>query len=106
MIVLIIAAAVAIYIYLSILEVNEMREIKTDTIIRTIVLAIALINQILAILGREKLPITDDMVYQVVTMIITIGASLWAWWKNNSFTIPAIEGDKVKDHLKVQMRRK
>lgn len=83
-----------------------MKEIKPDTIIRTIVLAIALINQILAILGREKLPITDDMVYQVVTIIITIGASLWAWWKNNSFTIAAIEGDKVKDHLKQQMRRK
>ena len=105
MIALIIAAA-AIYIYLSILEDGKMREIKTDTIIRTIVLAIALINQILAILGREKLPITDDMVYQVVTIIITIGASLWAWWKNNSFTIAAIEGGKVKDHLKQQMRRK
>ena len=83
-----------------------MRDIKPDTIIRTIVLIIALINQILAILGREKLPITDDMVYQVVTIIITIGASIWAWWKNNSFTTPAIEGDKVKDYLKQQMRHK
>lgn len=83
-----------------------MREIKPDTIIRTIVLIIALINQILAILGREKLPITDDMVYQIVTIIITIGASLWAWWKNNSFTIPAIQGDIVKDQLKAQMKHK
>lgn len=104
--IVVIFSAIALYIYLSILEDGKMREIKTDTIIRTIVLAIALINQILAILGREKLPITDDMVYQVVTIIITIGASLWAWWKNNSFTIAAIEGDKVKDHLKQQMRRK
>lgn len=104
--IVVIFSAIALYIYLIILEDGKMREIKTDTIIRTIVLAIALINQILAILGREKLPITDDMVYQVVTIIITIGASLWAWWKNNSFTIAAIEGDKVKDHLKQQMRRK
>lgn len=104
--IVVIFSAIALYIYLSISEEMEMKEIKPDTIIRTIVLIIALINQILAILGREKLPITDDMVYQVVTIIITIGASLWAWWKNNSFTIAAIEGDKVKDHLKQQMRRK
>lgn len=80
-------------------------KVKTDTIIRTIVLAIALINQLLAITGREKLPITDDEVYQVVTIIVTIAASVWAWWKNNSFTLPALEGDAVKDQLKAQMRK-
>lgn len=77
-----------------------MKEIKTDTIIRTIVLIIALINQVLAILGKEAIPITEDTVYQVVTLIFTVGAALWAWWKNNSFTLAAIEGDKVKDALK------
>lgn len=82
-----------------------MMKVKTDTIIRTIVLAIALINQLLAITGREKLPITDDEVYQVVTIIVTIAASVWAWWKNNSFTLPALEGDAVKDQLKAQMRK-
>ena len=80
-------------------------KVKTDTIIRTIVLAIALINQLLAITGREKLPITDDEVYQVVTIIVTIAASVWAWGKNNSFTLPALEGDAVKDQLKAQMRK-
>ena len=83
-----------------------MNEIKPDTIIRTIILIIALINQILAILGREKLPITDDEVYQIVSIIFTVASAIWAWWKNNSFTIPAIEGDKVKDQLKENLKRK
>lgn len=82
------------------------REIKPETIIRTVILVIALINQLLAILGREKLPVTDDEVYQIVSIIFTIASAIWAWWKNNSFTIAAIEGDKVKDQLKAQMERK
>lgn len=77
-----------------------MREVKPDTIIRTIVLIIALINQVLAILGKEAIPIAEETVYQVVTLIFTIVSAVWAWWKNNSFTFAAIEGDKVKDRLK------
>lgn len=72
-----------------------MNKVKADTIARTIILTLALVNQCLAIAGKEALPFTEDMVYQVVTLIATIGASAWAWWKNNSFTKNAIEADKV-----------
>ena len=74
--------------------------IKTDTIVRTIVLIIALVNQVLAIAGKEIFPVTEDQVYQIVSLIATIGASLWAWWKNNSFTKKAIKADKLLDQLK------
>lgn len=77
-----------------------MKNVKADTIVRTIVLIIALFNQGLAILGKEAFPITEDEVYQVVTVIATIASSVWAWWKNNSFTKNAIEADKVLDNLK------
>lgn len=77
-----------------------MSTIKTDTIVRTIVLLIALANQALAIAGKEEFPVTEDQVYQVVTLIVTIGASVWAWWKNNSFTKAAIEADNVLAELK------
>lgn len=75
-------------------------KVKTDTIIRTIVLIIALANQVLAIFGREAFPITEDQVYQIVTVLATIGAAVWAWWKNNSFTFAAIQGDKLVEKLK------
>lgn len=77
-----------------------MNTVKTDTIARTIVLFIALANQMLAIAGKEIFPVTADQVYQGVTLAATIGASVWAWWKNNSFTKNAIEADKVLDQLK------
>lgn len=79
-----------------------MANVKTETIVRTIVLIIALANQALAIAGKEAFPVTEDQVYQAVTLIVTIGASVWAWWKNNSFTQAAIEADKVLDQLKEQ----
>lgn len=74
--------------------------IKADTIIRTIVLAIALINQILAFAGKDTIPITEDEVYQGVTLVFTAGAAVWAWWKNNSFTGPAIAADAYMHQLK------
>jgi len=81
-------------------------KIKTDTIVRTIVLVLALLNQILAIKGKEVLPVTEDEVYQLVSLVVTIGASLWAWWKNNSFTEPAIMGDQLKDQLKQEVHER
>lgn len=81
-------------------------KVKTDTIVRTIVLIMALINQVLAIKGKEVLPVTEDEVYQLVSLVITIVASLWAWWKNNSFTEPAIMGDQLKDQLKQEVRER
>lgn len=77
-----------------------MNTVKIDTIARTIVLFIALANQVLAIAGKEVFPVTEDQIYQVVSLIATIGASVWAWWKNNSFTRAAIHADKVLDQLK------
>ena len=80
-----------------------MKKVKPETILRTIVLIIALINQALAIFGREALPITEDEVYEVyrfITYIITLVVSLWAWWKNNSFTLPAIKADEYLEQLR------
>lgn len=81
-----------------------MKKVKPDTIIRTIVLIIALLNQALAIMGKEAIPVTDDQVYQLVTLLITIIASLWTWWKNNSFTLPAIKADEYLAKLRKEIK--
>lgn len=70
-----------------------MRHIKKETIARTIALVIALLNQILAVTGKEILPFGEDSVYQFVSLGLTLTTSLIAWWKNNSFTKPAIASD-------------
>lgn len=77
-------------------------KVKTETIIRTIVLILALVNQVLAIYGKDKIPITEDEVYQLITLAATIGSALWAWWKNNSFTQPAIKADEYMERLRQQ----
>ena len=77
-----------------------MNTIKKDTIIRTIVLVIALVNQALTIAGKNPLPFEDEEITEFLSYIFTVAASLWAWWKNNSFTQSALEADKVLDELK------
>lgn len=73
---------------------------KIDTIVRTIVLVLALVNQILTTTGHSVIPVTDDQIAEVVSLVITIGASLWTWWKNNSFTKEAIKADVYLDNLR------
>lgn len=71
------------------------KKIETGTIVRTVVLVAALVNQALVILGHNPLPYSDEEVGQAASMVITVGASLWTWWENNSFTQVAIEADEV-----------
>lgn len=70
------------------------RKIEKMTIVRTAVLVFALVNQVLTISGYNPLPFTDEDFGQAVSMVLTVGASLWAWWKNNSFTQNAIIADE------------
>lgn len=75
-------------------------KIQKDTIIRTVVLILALGNQILTSTGHSPLPVTDAQVNDAITLGFTIGASIWAWWKNNSFTKNAIQADDMLRSLK------
>lgn len=77
-----------------------MNNVTTGTIARTIVLILALANQVLAMCGKQVLNISDDDIYQVVSIVFTIGASAVAWWKNNSFSQTALKADKVMAELK------
>ena len=69
--------------------------ITAGTIARTIILALALINQVLSVTGHPVLPIEDAQVETLVTTGWTVIAALIAWWKNNSFTSAAKAGDEV-----------
>lgn len=79
---------------------NMNTNIKLDTIIRTVCLVLALVNQGLTMAGHSVLPVSDEQVAELLSLIFTIVASLWAWWKNNSFTKAAIQADDVKEAIK------
>ena len=68
--------------------------VQKDTIIRTVILVLALVNQILAMFGYSPIPIEDEQLTEVISLSFTIAASVWAWWKNNSFSRRAIAADE------------
>ena len=74
--------------------------VKIDTIIRTALLVLALINNALLIFGKSPLPISDEALTQVITFFFTTATALWAWWKNNSFTKDAIKADNFLASLR------
>ena len=69
--------------------------ITKGTLMRTILLVLALINQILAVFGKSPIPIDDDTLTNFISTAWTVIASLIAWWKNNSFTDKAIKADEM-----------
>lgn len=77
-------------------------KITKETIIRTIVLVVALINQILTMTGHSMLPFTDAFIAEFVSTIITVVVALINWWKNNSFTKEAVAADKIMKALKME----
>lgn len=73
---------------------------RKETIIRTVILVYALLNQILTITGHSILPIGEDQLTELVSVGFTIIVSIWAWWKNNSFTEEAIQADEYLERLR------
>jgi SPP1 family holin len=73
-----------------------------STIIRTIVLVVMLINQLLAAFGKSPLPFSDEQVDTFVSTLLTAVSAIWAWWRNNSFTKAAIKADEYMKELKAK----
>lgn len=78
----------------------NLKNISTGTIARTIILALALVNQLLSVSGHAVLPIEDEQINTLVSTAWTVIAALVAYWKNNSITPAAIKADKVKAEIK------
>lgn len=81
-----------------------MKNFDKGTVIRTVLLFMALINQFLIMVGKPVLPISEDQVtsladtlYLAFSMIFTIVTTLMAWFKNNYVTS---RGKAQKEALK------
>lgn len=76
-----------------------MNKIKVATMTRTAVLILALANQILSATGHSPIPVDDAQLEQLFSTGMTVGAAIWAWWENNSFTKEAIAADNYLESL-------
>ncbi|MCM3148492.1 phage holin [Bacillus pumilus] len=81
-----------------------MKNFDKGTVVRTVLLFIALINQALIMFGKPVLPISEDQVntltetlYLVFSMVFTLVTTLIAWYKNNYVTD---KGKQQKEVLK------
>ncbi|MCW4681278.1 phage holin [Bacillus pumilus] len=81
-----------------------MKTFDKGTVIRTVLLFIALINQTLVMFGQTVLPISEEQVqtagetlYIAGSTIFTMVTAMVAWFKNNYVTY---KGQLQKDALK------
>ena len=58
---------------------------KISILVRTCVLFVALINQLLMVFGYSILPISEQQISELCTALFTIVAAIWAWWTDNKF---------------------
>lgn len=75
----------------------NLKGVTVQTWARTLVLVLALVSQLCVILGKRSEAIDIDQWQEYVTYALTVGASIVAWWKNNSFTRNAQVADDVKN---------
>ena len=70
-------------------------KVDVGTIVRTVLLALALLNQSLVLMGFSPLPFEDAEIENLITLAFTVVTSVWAWWKNNSITCEARKADEL-----------
>ena len=73
----------------------NLKGVTVQTWARTIVLLLALVSQLCVILGKRTEAIDIEQWQEYVTYALTVIGSIWAWWKNNSFTDKAQNADKL-----------
>lgn len=74
--------------------------IEKETIISGILLVLSITNMILTNAGMNPLPWSETEIYAVGSAVVMFISGAWAWWRNNSVTQAALNGDAVKDELK------
>lgn len=77
-------------------------KVTAGTIARTVVLALALTNQLLTAFGYNVIDISDETINTLISTIFTIITAAIGFWKNNSFTQAALEADEVMKELKAK----
>lgn len=82
-----------------------MKNLDAGAVARTLILALALINQALVMSGHHIIDVADNDIYEIVSLIFTIGASVVSWWKNNSFTAMAKEADEYLKKVKSEAKK-
>lgn len=77
-------------------------KISKGTIIRTIALAVVLLNLLLKALGKPLIDFDEGSALVWLEYIIEVAVILVTFWKNNSFSEYAIKADEFLQQLKTE----
>ncbi|MBC1420074.1 phage holin [Listeria fleischmannii] len=82
--------------------INGLKRANGATLARSFFLLLAFVNQGLALFHMSPIPlaVNETDVANSLTIILTVSAGIWAWWKNNSFTKAAKQTDEQLKMLK------
>ncbi|GGP16487.1 SPP1 phage holin family protein [Oceanobacillus neutriphilus] len=68
--------------------------------IRLTVLVIVFVNTAAMMLGYRLIPLSNEDLVSVLSLIALLVSEIWNHWKNNSYTSQAKEADKLMKKLK------
>ena len=77
-------------------------KITKGTIIRTILVAVVIINMALQKLGYDVINVSENQIAEATEALVSVGSIIAAWWYNNSFSETAKKADAFFDMLKAE----
>lgn len=77
-------------------------KISKGTIVRTVALALVLLNMLLKALGKPLIDVEESTILYWVEYIIGIAVIIVTFWKNNSFSSAAIKADEFLKGLRLE----
>lgn len=73
---------------------------KIAAVYRLILMLLAVLNQFLVMFDLYPAQIADNNVIMLISVVLTVITSCYAYWKNNSWTPEAKTADKVLESLR------
>lgn len=78
----------------------NLKGVTTEAVTGIALLVLALINAVLQMFGMNVLPIQNDDVSNIVSVIFLIVTAAWNTWKNRNFTKASQEAQALTDMIK------
>ena len=77
-------------------------KISKWTIVRTLMLLVAIVNIVLERFGLDLIKTDESMILYTVETVLELAAIAAAWWYNNSFSQNALKAQRFLEDLKME----
>lgn len=78
----------------------NLKGITSEAIAGVLVLLVVLINAVLQMFGFNTIPITDDDISKIVSLVFLIGVTLYNVYKNRNISTASQTAQKITDAIK------